>query len=375
MTRSRWLQSALAALMLAACESASPTASGLCARPFFAVALDPAGKALIYTRTPFQPTTSTSLAAMRRVPLGATPVSVAVRPDARRAVVPLGQAGYAAVVNLETGTVEGELRFADGTADAAAWVGDDVVVMANRAGGYVGRFHLGPGAGPQPIQTVQVAPEPVQVVVDGNEVLVLSVNSPVPGQGGRVTGLDALTLNVHWTTPTWGTNPEEMAVEDSTIYILNRNGYPLQPSGGFGPSVIVLLDRATREPVRGYQAGQGATSLNVWGVLGFVTGPTQGTTIRYMLGGDYGPLQFFCARDAAGACRGVGSAWGYNYEEVFQTVVDRPWIYRFDIDRRPDGPVHVLADSIPLPAGSVGASVLQSFDVMEPCNDVIVTES
>ena len=58
-----------------------------------------------------------------------------------------------------------------------------------------------------------------------------------------------------------------------------------------------------------------------------------------------------------------------------RSVVDRPWIYRFDIDRRPDGPVHVLADSIPLPAGSVGASVLQSFDVVEPCNDVIVTVS
>jgi hypothetical protein len=375
MTRSRWLRSTLAALLLVGCEGSPTSFAGTCIRPFFAVALDPAGKALVYTRSPFLPTTSASLASMRRVPLGATPVSVAVRRDARRAVVPLGQAGYAVVVNLETGTVERELRFADGSADAAAWVEDDVVVMANRAGGYVGRFDLGPGAGPQPSQTVQVAPEPVQVVVDGDEALVLSVNSPVPGQGGRVTGLDTRTLAVKWTTPTWGTNPMELAVEDSTIYILNRNGYPLQPSGGVGPSVIVLLDRATRQFARAYQAGQGATSLNVWGVLGFVTSPTQGTTVRYMLGGDYGPLPFFCARDASGACRGVGSAWGYNYEEVFQTVVDRPWIYRFDLDRRPDGQVYVLADSIALPAGSVGASVLQSFDVLEPCNDVFVTVS
>ncbi len=375
MTRSRWLRSTLVALLLAGCDGSPTSTSGLCMRPFFAVALDPAGKALLYTRTAYQPTTSASLSTMRRVPLGATPVSVAVRRDARRAVVPLGQAGYAVVVNLETGTVERELRFTDGSADAAAWVGDDVVVMANRAGGYVGRFDLGPGAGPQPSQTVQVAPEPVQVVVDGGEALVLSVNSPVPGQGGRVTGLDASTLAVKWTTATWGANPMEMAVEDSMIYILNRNGYPLQPGVGPGPSVIVLLDRATRQFARAYQAGQGATSLNVWGVLGFVTGPTQGTTVRYMLGDDQGSLPFFCARDATGACRGVGSAWGYNREEVFQTVVDRPWIYRFGIDRRPDGPVHVLADSIALPAGSVGASVLQSFDVVEPCNDVIVTVS
>jgi hypothetical protein len=375
MARSRWFVPTLVALLLAGCEGSSPTSgSGLCARPFFAVALDPAGKALLYTRMhEYNP--SIALGAMRRVPLGGTPVSVAARPDGRRAVVPLGDAGYAALVNLETGAVEHELRFPDGSADAAAWVEDDVVLVANRAGGYVARFQLTPGGAPRASGTVTVAPQPVQLLLDGDDVLVLSVNSPVPGQGGRITALNPRTLGVRWVTPTWGTNPEQMAVEQGTIYVLNRNGYPLQPGGGVSTSRIIVLDRATQEPVRGYQAGQGATSLNVFNLLGYVTGPTQGTTIRYLMDQvDIGPLQFFCARDASGACRNVGSAWGYDYEQVFQTVVDRPWIYRFDIDRRPDGPVHVLADSVPLPAGSTGVSLLQSFDLRTTCNDVIITE-
>jgi hypothetical protein len=372
MARSRWLHLTLVTLLLAGCEGSPPTLAGLCTQPFFAVALDPAGKALLYTRTRQQPGASDALASLRRVPLGGTPVSVAVRGDGKRAVVPLGQAGYAALVNLETGTVEHELRVSGGSADAAAWVADDVVLLADRAGGSVVRFHLAPGAAPQAGTTVSVAPQPVQVLVDSGEVLVLSVNSPVPGQGGRVTALDPVTLQVKWTEPTWGTNPVSMAVEEGMIYILNTNGYPLQPAGGVSASRITVLDRATHSVVRAYQAGQGATSLNVWGLLGFVTGPTQGTTIRYLIDpNDFGPLPFFCARHASGACRGVGSAWGRDWEEVFQTMVDRPWIYRFVIDRRPDGPVHVLADSIPLPAGSVGASLLHSPAVVTRCDDVV----
>lgn len=374
MAHSRWLPPTAIALLLAGCEGAAPTAAGLCARPFFAAALDPAGQALLYTLG-YEYRPSAALAAMRRVPLGAAPVSVAVRGDGRRAVVPLGQAGYAALVNLESGAVEGELRFPGGSADAAAWVADDVVLLANRAGGYVGRFRLTSGGAPQASGTVAVAPQPVQVLLDGDEVLVLSVNSPVPGQGGRVTALDARTLRVKWTTPTGGTNPVAVAVEQGMIYVLNANGYPLQPGGGVSPSVITVFDRATRGFVRGYQAGQGAVSLNMYGILGFVTTPTQGTTIRYLMDpNDYGPLQFFCARDASGACRNVGSAWGRGYEEVFQTVVDRPWIYRFAIDRRPDGPVHLLADSIALPPGSTGASLLHHLDVTGTCNDVIQRE-
>ncbi|HEX5724451.1 MAG TPA: hypothetical protein VFX98_03245 [Longimicrobiaceae bacterium] len=382
MYKPRWIYPTLAALALTSCEGGPTESQGACAGITFAVAIDPAGKALLYTPELVHHHPDHAIRPMRRMPLPGTPLSVAVRTDGRFGVVPMGTAG-AALVSFETGTVVGELRVAGGSADAAAWNGDEVVFLADRAAGVVTRFRVAPGAAPVQTGQVSVPAQPLQLLVYKEQVLVLSVASRTPGQGGRITSLDPQTLQTRWSTTTYGVDPVGMSVfgldlsgtgeYKEHLSVLNANNYALQPTGAQAQSRVAIINLATRALLRTFAVGEGATAYYARAEQAFVTTPTRGTTVLSLMQlNDYGPKQFFCARDASGACRDVTSAWGTSWVEVFQTVADRPWIYKFEVDySRTDASVHVVTDSIALPAGSVGAAALEQPPVALPCNDVI----
>lgn len=364
----RWTAPVAAMLTVAACEGGPTESAGSCIASVLLAGIDSIGHSLVYN-TDLYPSQSADevFTSMRRLPLSGTPRSVATRLDGRFAAVPLGASGAVALVNLETGTVEREFRFENGSADAAAWVSDDVVLVASRSSSRVGRFRVSQPGNNVIRETVSVPAGPLQVLVHDGQALVLSHNSPVFGQGGRVTALDPATLRQEWSVPTWGINPVSMQVGEGLLWVLNANGSPSM-------SRLMGMGLDSHQPERTYSFDTGARALNLGDLRGYVTVPGKGTGIQYLLDlYDTGPKPFLCA---SGDCSRVGTALSSPVDNlgILQTFVDRPWIYRFAYQPSEANVAtagYVLKDSIALPAGVQGLASLERHPAYRPCNDVI----
>jgi len=246
---------AVPALALAACDGGGTDTPGQEVVPA-AVVLNSVDRSL--TVTPVEGNTAPS----QTIGLGAqgTPVSFAVR--GVRAVVPMGTYPFAALVNLVSGQVAFAALPANSGATGAAFVTDQLAVVANPGRNTVSPVDVGTGVvGPE----VTVGTYPQFVLANGNRVYVVNANlvNFTPAGPGSVTVLSA-GLQAVRTIPLTGINPGPAVVRNNRLYVLNAGTF----GGNNGSISVVDLGSLSEERlVTGFGEFPGSLALGTDGNL------------------------------------------------------------------------------------------------------------
>jgi len=210
--------------------------------------------------------------ASRTISLGAAgaPVDLAVRGEL--AVVPMGDAGVVAIVNLRTGTVERMVAMAPGfDARRAAFTSDTVVVVTNPSRGTL--TPLNPLTGRVGASTTAGGEAPVDLLRFGPWVYVLN-GAAGARTNGMVTVLDTL-LRPLGSAPLSGTNPVAAVARGDVLYVL-LSGQP-----ALGNSSVSMVDVRTmreRSSVAGFGESPESMAFDARGGL-YVPVPQQGLVI------------------------------------------------------------------------------------------------
>jgi len=285
----------------------------------------------------------------RDIPLGAssavTPTGVSIQGE--KAAVPLGNAASVALIDLRSRQIEGYFLFASGNTTGSAFVGADVLLLANQETDQVGRVTLDQ-ASQSVTETVDLAPFPTAVVpVSDSLALVISSNlddSYMPDGDGVVTALDPRTMTVLGTVRTGGTNPQYGALgPDGRLYVVNTGDY-------VSPSSLAVIEPqalALETLVGGFPSGSGHVHVDPEGRV-HVSGFFFGTVIWDSVTESFikGPEDPVCAPLSGGGCRGAMSSYRGTDGALYQAFFGSPsqglpaWIFLYD-------PVtYTLADSI-----------------------------
>lgn len=313
---------ALAALAACGSDSTGPTPptgflAGTSSNHEIGVVVNSTGKAL----TLFQ---LGSPSTQRQIPLGTsstvTPTGLTVR--GRRALVPLGDAASAALIDLESQTITRYFTFASGNATGVAFADDTTMLLANPTLNIVGRTTVGQAADAISKTSVPLAPQPTDIVMAGNRAFVVSANIEIDGfnvnylGNGIVTELDPTTLAVVGTVATGDINATAGALgPDGLLYVLNTGDYAK-------PSSMTIIDPATVKVVTtvgGIGVGAGAISIDANG-LAYISNFFGGTVVwntktRTAVRGPDNPL---CAPAAKVGCRGAFAATTDASGDVYQ---------------------------------------------------------
>lgn len=295
----------------------------------------------------------------RQIPLGAssqvTPVGLSV--GGRRAVVPLGNAASAALVDLEALRIERFFLFPSGNATGSVFVDENTILLANLVDDVVGRVAVD-----QPNDavgvTVQVAPAPSAMVMAGGRAFIVSSNldenfSPIGN--GIVTVLDPVTMTVVTTIETGGTNSGGAAVgPDGMVYVVNTGDFVTQGS-------MTIIDPNTLEVVETVgNMGAGPIPIAIDdGGLVYVSGFFFGTIVWDSNTGTFvrNAANPVCAPVTGGACRGaadaVVAANGDLYQVFFGSAADglAPGVFVYD------GATLSLADSVTVGSGPTSMEI------------------
>jgi hypothetical protein len=245
-----------------------------------------------------------------------TPTGLSVR--GRRAIVPLGDAASAALINLETATVQRYFTFASGNATGSAFIDDTTIVVANLLRNTVGKMTVNQ-ASDAITATAAVAPQPTAIAVANGRALVISSNldaSFKPIGNGVVTAVDPNTMQVVGTVSTGGTNTSDGAVgPDGLLYVVNTGDFVNQGS-------MTIVNPATMTVVAtipNIGVGPGAIYIDGAG-LAYISSFFGGTLVwntatRTFVRGTSNPL---CPKLASGSCRGAFAATTNASGDVYQ---------------------------------------------------------
>lgn len=245
-----------------------------------------------------------------------TPTGLAVR--ARRAAVPLGNAGSIALINLETATVQRYFAFASGNATGSAFADDTTIIAANLMTNVVGKATVNQ-ASDAITATASVAPQPTAIAVSGGRVLVVSANLDAnysPIGNGIVTAIDPKTMQVVGTATMGGTNSTDGAVgPDGLLYVVNTGDYVNQGS----LTIVNPATMAVVATVPNIGVGPGAIYIDAGG-LAYISSFSVGTVVFNTATRTFvrGPSNPVCAKVASGSCRGAFAATTNANGDVYQ---------------------------------------------------------
>jgi hypothetical protein len=171
---------------------------------------------------------------------GGAATTMAVRGE--RAVVPMGSANAAQVVNLRTRAIEHTVALPAGSgATGAAFVNDSIAVVANPGRNSVTPINVVHGtAGAE----IAVGEDPRALVAEGARVYVVNAtlnDAQQPSGPGTVTVLTSSGLSVVGTVQLTGLNPIGAVVRGTRLYVLNAG------TDGGDNSSLSVVDAATRQ--------------------------------------------------------------------------------------------------------------------------------
>jgi hypothetical protein len=247
-----------------------------------------------------------------------TPVDASVR--GTLAMVPLGDAASAALVDLTKPTITRYFLYPGGFATGSAFVDDTTILIDNTGSGTIGRVTVGQ-ASDTISDTVVVAPMPSAIVVSGSRAYVISANEDANFNSlgnGILTAIDLSTMSVIGTLTLGGTNSEAGALgPDGKLYVLNTGDFSTPGSMSVvDPSTLTIVQTVTNMVV-----GPGAIYIDAKG-LAYISSFNVGTVIYNTVSGAYvrGPNNPLCAPlPNNGGCRGAFDAETDSKGNVYQT--------------------------------------------------------
>ena len=244
-----------------------------------------------------------------------TPVDASVR--GTLALVPLGDAASAALVDLTKPTVKRNFIYPSGFATGSAFVDDTTIVIDNTGHGTIGRVTINQQSDTI-ADTVTVAPMPSAIVVSGSFAYVISANEDAnftPLGNGILTKVNLGTMTVADTVSLGGLNSTAGALgPDGKLYVLNTGDF-------VNPGSISVVDPASMTVLETDPSivGPGAIQIDARG-LAYISSFFVGTVIYNTAAKSYvrGPNNPLCAPSPSG-CRGAFDATVDSHGNVYQT--------------------------------------------------------
>jgi hypothetical protein len=261
------------------------------------------------------PTTqqSVSLGASNAV----TPVDASIR--GTLALVPLGDAASAALVDLTKPAITRYFIYPGGFATGSAWVDDTTILVDNTGSGTVGRVTVNQ-VSDTIADTVAVAPMPSAIVVSGSRAYVISANEDAnfnPLGNGILTAINVGSMTVAGTVTLGGTNSEAGALgPDGKLYVLNTGNFTTPGS----MSIVNPNTMTVEQTITNMVVGPGAIFIDANG-LAYISSFYAGTVIYNTSTGTYvrGPSNPLCAPlPNNGGCRGAFDAETDSKGDVYQ---------------------------------------------------------
>ena len=273
-----------------------------------------------------------------------TPVDASVRGSL--ALVPLGDAASAALVDLTKPSITRYFLYANGFATGSAFVDDTTILIDNTGGGTIGRVTVHQ-ASDSISDTVTVAPMPTAIVVNGSTAYVISANEDQnfsPIGNGILTKIDLGSMHPTGTVSLGGTNSTAGALgPDGKIYVLNTGDF-------VNPGSMDVVDPTSLTVLQNVPlfVGPGAISIDAGG-LAYISSFSDGTIIWNTASKTFvrGPSNPLCAPSPSG-CRGAFDAEADAHGNVYQVF--------FGTTNQP-GQVFVYAASTYTLTDSVAAGV------------------
>jgi hypothetical protein len=245
-----------------------------------------------------------------------TPVDASI--NGTNAMVPLGDAASAALIDLSKPAVTRFFLYPSGFATGSAWVNDSTVLVDNTGNGTVGVVTVDQTSDSISDTTIQVTPQPTAIVMINGMAYVVCANLDANGNSlgpGVLTEINPSNMAVVGTLTLPLTNSSAAALApNGNLYVLNTGDYS-------APGSMSIVNPATltiEQTVTNMIIGPGAIYIDANG-LAYISGFYTGTVIYNTNTNTYvrGPNNPLCA-PATGGCRGAFDAETDSKGNVYQ---------------------------------------------------------
>jgi hypothetical protein len=246
-----------------------------------------------------------------------TPVDASI--NGTQAMVPLGDAASAALIDLTKPAITRYFLYPGGFATGSAWVNDSTILVDNTGSGTVGEMTVDQTSD-SISDTVATTPMPTAIVISGSLAYVISANTTENFTflgNGVLTAINPSTMAVVGTVTLGGTNSTAGAMApNGKLYVLNTGDYSTAGSMSIvNPSTMTVEQTVTNMVI-----GPGSIYIDANG-LAYISSFYAGTVIYNTNTNTYvrGPSNPLCAPlPNNGGCRGAFDAESDAKGNVYQ---------------------------------------------------------